>query len=267
MEPPPSPDATHPHKRKRPTTPPRGAISAPTTPLNQQKSTVPPSPYPGLSGPQLKKWQKALERTESKIDFQSRLLLKAGLPLEKDEVVQLIAGTIDDEPDLRTFSKLTNDDFTAMCKYGSVNPIVFNEFLLEQAIPSNLVPSCFLEMLNITRAVSARGLEAGCRKPANLFLDTAVHIARQIFDEKRLIITQEHPTGPVEVPEIGHVQGPLDYVTGRAAGGKDMGIYRNNLFLTCDRFIDVRRGWKQRADYSAIYGSSRSQTQYDTRPH
>ena len=73
----------------------------------------------------------------------------------------------------------------------------------------------------------------------NLFLDTAVHIACQIFGDERLTVAQEHPTGPVKVPEIGHVQGPLDYVTGsRAAGEKDMGIYRNNLFLTCDRYID-----------------------------
>src|ERR1700685_1983847 len=224
MESPPSPNTTHGEKRKRPSTPSTRPISAPTTPLKHQKTTVPPSPYPGLSWPQLIKLEKILEKRESKVDFTRRLLIKAGLPLEKDEVVQLIA-VVEDEPEVRTFSKLTNDDFTAMCRYGPVNSIVFNEFLLEQAIPSSLVPSCFLEMLNITRSVSARGLEAGCRKPVNLFLDTAVHIARQIFGDKRLIVAQEPPTGPVEVPEIGHVQGPLDYVTGRAAGGKDMGIY------------------------------------------
>jgi hypothetical protein len=137
---------------------------------------------------------------------------------------------IDDEPEVRTFSKLTNDDYIAMCGYV-VNSIVFNESLLEQAIPSSLIPSCFLEMLQITRSVSARGLEARCRKHVNHFLDTAVYIARHIFGDERLIVAQEHPTGPVEVPEIGHVQGPLDYITGRAAGERDMGIYRNNLFL------------------------------------
>ena len=172
-------------------------------------------------------------------------------------MVQLIADVIDDEPEVRTFSKLTNDDYIAMCGYV-VNSIVFNEFLLEQAIPLSLIPSCFLEMLQITRSVSARGLEGGCRKPVNLFLDTAVSVARHIFGDERLIVAQEHPTGPIEVPEIGYVQGPLDYITGRAAGEKDMGIYRNKLFLTCDRYIDDGGGWRNGRDLTAIYGCSRS---------
>jgi len=58
----------------------------------------------------------------------------------------------------------------------------------------------------------------------NLFLDTAVSVARHIFGDERLIVAQEHPTGPIEVPEIGYVQGSLDYITGRAAGEKDMDI-------------------------------------------
>ena len=129
MEPPPPPKTTQGENRKRPSTPSTRPTSAPTTPLKHQKTVIPLSPYPGLSDAQLKKLQKSLEKTESKVDFTSRVLTKAGLPLEKDEVVQLIADVIDDEPEVRTFSKLTNDDYIAMCGYV-INSIVFNEFLL-----------------------------------------------------------------------------------------------------------------------------------------
>lgn len=108
---------------------------------------------------------------------------------------------------------------------------MFNDFLLERHIPQSLIPVSFLEMLKITRSVSSRSLEAGCRKPVNIFLDTAVSIARTVFNEDRLIVSQEHPTGPVDIPELGRLQSPLDYVTGRADGEVPMGIYRNYLLL------------------------------------
>jgi len=165
------------------------------------------------------KLKKRLDKTHAKVEFSRALLSKAGLKIDKEEVVKMISDILDDEPDVRSFSKLTAEDFSLMCKFV-VNSITFNEFLLERFIPDNLIPSAFLDMLRITRSVSSRALEAGCRKSVNIFLVSAVAISREAFNEKRLIVGQEHPTGPVEVPEIGFVQGPLDCVTGRAAGQK-----------------------------------------------
>ena len=63
----------------------------------------------------------------------------------------------------------------------------------------------------------------GTRKIINIFLDVAVYIARKVFHEDRLVVHQEYDTIPTEIPEIGTVSGPLDYVTSRAAGKANMG--------------------------------------------
>jgi len=46
----------------------------------------------------------------------------------------------------------------------------------------------------------------------NIFPDVAVYIARQVFHEDRLVVHQEYDTVPTEIPKIGIVSGPLDYV-------------------------------------------------------
>ena len=63
----------------------------------------------------------------------------------------------------------------------------------------------------------------GTRKIINIFLDVAVYIARKVFNEDRLVVHQEYDTIPTNIPEIGIVSGPLDYVTSRAAGKGSMG--------------------------------------------
>ena len=64
----------------------------------------------------------------------------------------------------------------------------------------------------------------GTRKIINLFLDVAVFIARTAFKgEERLVVHHEWDTEPTEIPEIGIVGGPLDYITSRAAGRVNMG--------------------------------------------
>ena len=67
----------------------------------------------------------------------------------------------------------------------------------------------------------------GTRKIINLFIDIAVYVARIIFNEERLVVHHEWETEPTEIPEIGVVSGPLDYVTSRAAGKVQMGTYLN----------------------------------------
>jgi hypothetical protein len=58
----------------------------------------------------------------------------------------------------------------------------------------------------------------GTQNVINLFMNTAVYIARLVFGEERLVINHKVDTDPIEVPEIGSVNGPLEYITSRLAG-------------------------------------------------
>jgi len=154
------------NKDGRPTT-------SPTTPLPNR---VPVSQFPGVTEGLNKKFRKHFERTENKVQLTESILAKSGVDLDRPTVVGLIANILDDQPEVRSYSKLMRVDLKNMC--------------------------------------------------ANIFIDVAVYLARTIFNEPRLIVAQELQTEEADVPEIGSVSGPLDHVTGRAAGEMDMGISR-----------------------------------------
>ena len=63
----------------------------------------------------------------------------------------------------------------------------------------------------------------GTRKITNHFLDVAVFLARKVFHDERLVISNEYALQPTYVPEIGAVAGPVDYITSPAAGKLSMG--------------------------------------------
>ena len=186
--------------------------------------SVPPSPYPGLSEKQIKRLEREFKKTDSKIEFAKGLLAMSGCHLPKEDVIEWVAKWTDQAPDVRTYSVLTSQDFEKLCSYIK-NFMHVNDYQLSQSIPDKFIPSSFLSMLRISRLVSSRRNEMGTRKIINIFLDVAVYIARQIFHEERLVVHQEYDTAPTEVPEIGIVSGPLDYVTSRAAGNADMGKF------------------------------------------
>jgi hypothetical protein len=202
---------------------------SPSTPTHQLSSSVPPSPYAGLTEKQIKKLQKAFEKTDSKIEFSRELLEMFGIDIPKENVVGLVAKWADEKPDVRTFSRLTTHDHNLLCK-SIHNDVNVNYDLLHKIIPDSLISPHFLPMLRISRLVSSRNTEMGTRKIINLFLDVAVYIARIVFNEERLVIHHEWETEPTEVPEIGVVSGPLDYVTSRAAGKIDMGPQLSFVF-------------------------------------
>ena len=183
---------------------------------------APISPYPGLSEKQIKRLEKEFKKKDTKIEFAKSLLAMNGCHLPKEEIVNLVAKWTDQTSESRTYSVLTAQDFEKLCRYIK-DWIHINDDQLVQSIPDQIIPSAFLSMLSISRLVSSRRNEMGTRKIINIFLDIAVYIARQIFDEERLVIHQEYETVPTEVPEIGIVSGPLDHVTSRAAGNADMG--------------------------------------------
>ena len=147
----------------------------------------------------------------------------AGVEMGKPEVVALIAKWADNKPEVRTFSKLTGQDLLRLCK-SIENNIFINDEQLELAVPDSVIPPEFLRMLHITRMVTSRNTEMGTRNVINVFLNMAVYVARMVFKEDRLVVHHEWDASPVEIPEIGMVGGPLDYVTSRAAGHMDMSI-------------------------------------------
>jgi len=174
--------------------------------------------------------------TDAKVEFMRAILAKAGVELTKEHVVSLVAEWADDAPEARSFSKLTGADFDALCK--GVRTVNINYTLLQEHVPDNLLPREFLPMLKLTRRVSSRRTETGARNIINLFLNVAVHIARAVFGEERLVVHHEVQTDILEVPEVGLIHGPLDFLTARAFGDIPMGTCLNILLLICDRHID-----------------------------
>jgi hypothetical protein len=188
----------------------------------EEMASVPPSPYAGLSAKQVKRLEKEFKNPDTKIEFVRSLLGMTGSNLSKEEVIELVAKCTDQTPEARPYSVLTAQDFAKLCPYIK-NFICINDEQLIQSIPDQMIPPAFLAMLQISRHVSSRINEMGTRKIINIFLDVAVHIAREVFHEDRLVVHQEYHTVPIEVPEVGIVSGPLDYVTSRAAGKGNMG--------------------------------------------
>jgi len=217
----------HAKRQKTHTSPDPQTTTPSTTPQrghrdHHEAASVPPSPYAGLSEKQVKRLENEFEKTDTKIEFVRALLGMTGSDLSKEEVIKLVANWTDQTPEARTYSVLTAQDFGKLCPYIK-NFICVNDEQLIQSIPDQMIPPAFLSMLQISRHVSSRRNEMGTRKIVNIFLDVAVYIARQVFHEDRLVVHQEYDTVPTEIPEIGIVSGPLDYVTSRAAGKGNMG--------------------------------------------
>ena len=64
----------------------------------------------------------------------------------------------------------------------------------------------------------------GVRNIIANFLVAAVEIARGLFDNPRLTLHSEWEVPVTEVPGIGKVHGPVDFVTAPVTGGVDMGM-------------------------------------------
>jgi hypothetical protein len=198
-----------------------------TTPERPKSSTsitsIPASPlYPGLNDENTRKFRTAFRSTESKVNYTMELLALMGVEMPKEKVVEFIARWPEQLPDTKTFSKLTTEDYRKLCRFIYDDIKVNDDFLLEH-IPDSIIPPEFLAMLRITRLVSSRTTEMGTWNVINLFMNAAVYIARSVFGEERLVINHEVDTDPIDVPEIGSVSGPLDYITSRLAGKIPMG--------------------------------------------
>jgi hypothetical protein len=179
---------------------------------------------------QIKNSHAALAKTDAKVDHLKELLSMAGVEMGKEEVVNLIAKWIDSKPEVRTFSSLTAQDFMHLCK-GFRDSIFIDDEHLASAVPDSIIPPEFLHSLLITRMAASRNTEMGTRNVIDVFLNMAVYIARKVFQEDRLVIHHEWDARPVEIPGLGTVGGPLDYVTSRAMGKKNMSTPPSRQFI------------------------------------
>jgi hypothetical protein len=200
-------------------------VGTPSTPASYHAPSVPPSPYPGLTEYQVKQLNKSINKTNSKVEFSHDLLRLFGLDVSREEIIQKLGEWAYQRPPIRMFSRFTAEDFEKLCP-NIENVININEKVLLESIPDQLIPNEFLPMLHISRSVSSRNNEMGTRKIIDLFMDTAVYIARKVFNEPRLVVHHEWEPEPVNIPGFGIVSGPLDYVTSRASGHTAMGTFQ-----------------------------------------
>jgi hypothetical protein len=192
---------------------------APTTsPLSTYYRFEPSlNPFPGLTAAQVKKL------TQSKVDFITEIChdLYGNAPTQ-DGLVEAIAARLDSKPELRTFTSLGSKDYELL-NPGVRGSIKINVEKLAQIVPLTSIPSEFWTCLTILRMVCARRMEMGVRQIIGHFLSFAIIVARKIFDDERLVLHTEWDVPATEIPGIGRVHGPLDFLTARAAGGLEMG--------------------------------------------
>jgi hypothetical protein len=220
---------SNPYSPKTPIRPPYPQQSpthlAPTpSPLSPHTRIEPSlSPFPGLSTAQLKNSKEEFEKTQSKVDFIAEICQDLyGNGPQQDELVQAIAARLDMKPELRTFASLGTKDHDIL-NPGEQGSIRINHEKLAQMVPVSSIPAEFWTCLTTLRMVCARRMGMGVQQIIGHFLSFAVFVARKVFDDERLVLHTEWEVPATEIPGIGKVHGPLDFLTARAAGRLEMG--------------------------------------------
>lgn len=166
------------------------------------------------------------------VDLMTELCLRIyGNAPERDILVTALSEVLDRKPELRTFSRLTSMDYEILCP-SEAGGILVNQTKLREIIPLEKIPSEFWTCLQVIRSTNSRKMGAGVRQVIGHFLSYAVLIAREIFQENRLCVQHEYEVTATNIPGIGQVHGPLDFLTGRATGQLNMGD------TTIDTMID-----------------------------
>jgi hypothetical protein len=75
-------------------------------------------------------------------------------------------------------------------------------------------------------------VKQGCKTVVARYFEWAVHLARVKFEMPRLVVFQEEEVDVTNIPGVGEVNGPLDFITGIAAGNAPMGKIRSRGMLT-----------------------------------
>jgi len=100
---------------------------------------------------------------------------------------------------------------------------VGGEILFDTRRLPNEFPSDFFTVLSVLRKTLSREREAGCRPIIALFLGYAVLKARELFQQERLAVHSEVPIPAIQIPEVGLVEGTLDFLLAEVTGIADMG--------------------------------------------
>jgi hypothetical protein len=176
------------------------------------------SPYPPLSEKQIIKLKETSKKSETQVELFSDVFAHLfGQRLDYSALLNSLVAVLDSKPEVRTFSSLTTDDYLLL-NPGEHGDIMYNETLLNDTVPQDRIPKEFWPSLQTLRHTVSRRMEMGVRQIIGHFLAYAVEIAQRLFQDERLLVHTEVDVPTVEVPEIGRVRGPLDYVTCRAAG-------------------------------------------------
>lgn len=182
-----------------------------------------PSPYDGLS----KKQRKAFKAETKRIDNQVKLWPAVIADLYKESpdrnaIVASLARVCDIVSETRTFSSLTTKDYNIL-NPGEMGLITCVNSALVSTISPERIPTDFWPSLQTLRRTYSRRMEMGVRQIIGHFLAYAVDIARGLFNMDRLVVHTEIEVPEVEIPRIGKVHGPLDYLTCPAGGYLPMG--------------------------------------------
>lgn len=181
------------------------------------------SPYPPLSEKQLKQLKAEAKKTRSQVELFSDFIQHwTGEQADHDSVVACLADLLEAKSDIRAFSVLTSEDYDLL-NPGARGIISYNKEQLHNQISHTNIPVDFWPALQTLRDTFSRRREMGVRQIIGHFLAYAVKIARSQFESsQRLVVHSEVDVPVVDVPEIGKVNGPLNYLTCYAAGGVPM---------------------------------------------
>ena len=177
-----------------------------------------------LSPAQVKQLQKQYQDTEDHVDFVADVCSRLyGESPDRMMLIATIAEILNATPDIRPFSALTVKDYESLNK-GAKAMIKVDEQELLKKVPLESVPEWFWSSQKSYRSCLSRRMEMGVRNIIGNILIAAVEIARGLFDNPRLTLHSEWEVPVTDVPGIGKVYGPVDFVTAPVSGGVDMGM-------------------------------------------
>ena len=183
------------------------------------------------------------KKTRSQVELLSDIIHRwTGEEPDHDAVVACLAGVLETKPEIRSFSVLSSAADYALLNSGERGLIQYNQEQLHNQFPHNSIPVDFWPALQTLRDTCSRRMEMGVRQIIGHFLAYAVKIARSQFENsERLVVHSEIDVPAVDVPEIGKVKGPLDYLTCRAAGSLPMGKCPRQTLEAADSFRTIMR--------------------------
>ena len=186
-----------------------------------------PSPYAGLTKKQRKTFKSETKHIEAQVELWSAVFEDIyNQSPDRLVLVNSLARVCDLMSETRTFSSLTTKDYGVL-NPGEMGPIICVDLALQSKVSTDRIPTDFWLSLQTLRRTSSRSMEMGVRQIIGHFLAYAVDIARDLFNMKRLVVHTEIEIPAVEIPNIGKVQGPMDYLTCPAAGYLSMGKDRS----------------------------------------